>query len=516
MKGRKALLWARRLTQLSFLGLFFYLFRLTDYTGKDQIAAAVNIFFRWNPLVALSVTLAAKALLALFLPALLLAVLTLLLGRFFCGWVCPLGTLLDAAHKVIPPRGQGVGKGWVKVKYFLLLLISASSLFGLQLVGFFDPFALLLRGFTFAVDPVFNSSVTGIFDTLYKKGPSWVTSLSEPVYEFLKKGVLPYQQSIFSLSLVAFFFLLGIFLLERVQRRFWCKNLCPLGALLALLSRFSPLRRRPGKLCPSCGQCGKLCRFEAFQEDGRFVPERCNLCMECVAKCPQGMISYRLGVPSLQDRVDLSRRAFLGVGLTGVALPLVSRVGWGEKLPRPTLLRPPGALDERLFLQKCVRCGECMKVCIQNGLQPTLLEAGAEGMFTPRLVPRIGYCEYNCNLCGQVCPTGAIPKVPLSEKQRFQIGKSHFDKNRCLPYAKEVPCMVCEEHCPIYDKAIRFHEVNVSDGRGGTFPLRQPYVVEELCIGCGICENKCPLPGEAAIHVLSQRDLREAGNGKYD
>ena len=76
--------------------------------------------------------------------------------------------------------------------------------------------------------------------------------------------------------------------------------------------------------------------------------------------------------------------------------------------------------------------------------------------------------------------------------------------------------MVCEEHCPIYDKAIRFHEVTVSDGRGGTFPLRQPYVVEELCIGCGICENKCPLPGEAAIHVLSQRDLREAGNGKYD
>ncbi len=124
-------------------------------------------------------------------------------------------------------------------------------------------------------------------------------------------------------------------------------------------------------------------------------------------------------------------------------------------------------------------------------------------MFTPRLIPRLGYCEFSCTLCGQVCPTGAIRKLSIPEKEAFVIGTAIFDKGRCLPFADQSPCIVCEEHCPTHDKAIKFKEVTVTNREGNTVHLMQPYVIPELCIGCGICENKCPLPGHSAIRVFT-------------
>jgi formate hydrogenlyase subunit 6/NADH:ubiquinone oxidoreductase subunit I len=152
-----------------------------------------------------------------------------------------------------------------------------------------------------------------------------------------------------------------------------------------------------------------------------------------------------------------------------------------------------------------------MKVCIGNALHASWLEAGLEGLFTPRLIGRIGYCEYNCTLCGQVCPTGALQKMSKTEKQAIVIGRAHFDKNRCLPYASGIPCIVCEEHCPTPDKAIKFREVEVDNSRGERVKVRQPYVIDHLCIGCGICENKCPLNGAAAVLVTSAGESRHAG-----
>ncbi len=124
-------------------------------------------------------------------------------------------------------------------------------------------------------------------------------------------------------------------------------------------------------------------------------------------------------------------------------------------------MRPPGVRDEDDFLKKCVRCGECMKVCLKNALYPAAWQAGLDGIYTPLVIPRLGYCEYNCTLCGQVCPTGAIPNLAVEEKKRQVIGKAVFDKNHCLPFARRTDCIVCEEHCPIPDKAIRSREVRV-------------------------------------------------------
>ena len=176
------------------------------------------------------------------------------------------------------------------------------------------------------------------------------------------------------------------------------------------------------------------------------------------------------------------------------------------------LIRPPGALGEKEFLQRCVRCAECIQVCIGNALQPAFLQAGLDGMFSPMLVARTGYCEFNCTLCGQVCPTGAIGNLSMEEKWGLKIGHGWFDKNSCLPYAKAIPCMVCEEHCPTPEKAIRFREVTMVDDSRATVVVKQPYIVDGLCIGCGICENKCPLPGKAAIFVTSAGEHRNPEN----
>ena len=126
----------------------------------------------------------------------------------------------------------------------------------------------------------------------------------------------------------------------------------------------------------------------------------------------------------------------------------------------------------------------------------------------PVLIPRLGYCEYNCTLCGQVCPTGAIPRLSPEEKRKSVIGTAVFDRNLCLPYAKKVNCLVCEEHCPVPDKAIRFELVTDINYEGKRVVLKKPYVVDELCTGCGICENKCPLEGRSAIEVFSRRNRR--------
>ncbi len=493
----------RKLAQLLFLVLFLLLFRLTDYSGLDEIPYAVNIFFRWDPLVAATVLLSAKTFVALLLPSLCVIALTIVFGRIFCGWICPMGTLLDVAGKVISPQDQS-GNSLRGVKYILLIVMLVSSLFRLQLVGYLDPFSLLVRGMTLAVDPIFNLLVTGFFDPIYLHAPPWLSNLSEPVYSVLHKSVLPYKQSFFQLSTLSGSLLIAVFALEKLGKRFWCRNLCPLGAMLALFSKVSIYRRFPQRACRDCQHCAPSCRMNAFDGESRQLQhEECILCMDCVDECVNQPSRFSFSVPHTVKPVDASRRAFIGAGFAGIALPLLSKVDAAHNLPRPTLLRPPGAVAGNEFYSKCVRCGECMKVCIQNALQPSFLEGGYEGMFSPKLVPRLGYCELNCTLCGQVCPTGAIRRLTQPEKHAFVIGRAVFDPARCLPFADQSPCIVCEEHCPTHNKAIKFEELTVVNRKGEEVVLKQPYVIPELCIGCGICETKCPLPGQSAIRVLA-------------
>jgi ferredoxin len=167
------------------------------------------------------------------------------------------------------------------------------------------------------------------------------------------------------------------------------------------------------------------------------------------------------------------------------------------------LIRPPG-VTEADFLSLCVRCGDCFRICPTNALQPSLFEGGISGFWTPFLVPRIGYCDYTCNACGQICPVQAIPPLSLDEKRLAKIGSAYINQNLCIAWADDRDCIVCEEMCPLPEKAIRLQKRG--NGKQASAVL-VPVVNRELCIGCGICENKCPVVGQAAIQVRIPQDL---------
>jgi ferredoxin-type protein NapF len=218
--------------------------------------------------------------------------------------------------------------------------------------------------------------------------------------------------------------------------------------------------------------------------------------------------------PPKAAKLDLKRRSLLFGGVAGVGTVLLVRssaLGEGHTFS-PSLIRPPGSTAEDDFLAKCIRCGECMKVCPTNAIQPALLEGGMVGLWSPVLKMKLGYCDYECNLCAQVCPTQAIQRMPLEEKQKLKIGTAFFDRNRCLPYASARTCIVCEEHCPTPKKAIWFQEVQVMTPDGSMTTVKQPRVDLELCTGCGICENKCPIADQRGVYVTSVGESRNPNN----
>ena len=509
--GPGRLIFLRRISQLMFLGLFFVLFLHTDYHGTDTLDTAVNLLFRLDPFIAACVIFGVKSLIALLLPSLAVLFLTLILGRGFCGWFCPMGTLLDLWRKILPSgRARGNATYYPHLGLLILVFALVASACGLAVAGYVDPFSLLVRGMAQALYPALNSVTVGFFTFTYQRLPESVNAFTEPVYSLLQTWVLPSGQKYFHLAYLSVFLLLGVFLLESLQRRFFCRNICPLGAMLGFFSRRALLSASGGDSdCGRCRLCSSNCRMGAIDEERRIDMACCNVCYECVRKCPREIIRFDFSFAAQKHpSVSLSRRRFVGAALLGLALPSMKGVEALGKTPDHLLIRPPGALGEKEFLQRCVRCAECVQVCLGNALQPAFLQAGLDGIFSPMLVARTGYCEFNCTLCGQVCPTGAIRQLSMEEKRSLKIGHAWFDKNTCLPFAKAIPCMVCEEHCPTPEKAIRFKQETMSNAEGVMITIKQPYVVDELCIGCGICENKCPLPGKAAIYVTSAGEDR--------
>jgi ferredoxin len=327
----------------------------------------------------------------------------------------------------------------------------------------------------------------------------------------LRDHLLPFRDTFYPLAFISTLFFVFIISIERYETRNWCKNLCPLGTLLGLAGRFSPFRRLPDRMCGDCTACREICPT-SFDRD-ILKKEECILCMECVLKCKSRRAGFKWASIASGGRPFLpERRVLLGGLLSGFFLSRFFRFGNPEA--QAGLLRPPGVRDEGDFLKKCVRCGECMKVCLKNALYPALTQAGMEGIFTPMIIPRLGYCEYNCTLCGQVCPTGAIPDLSSDRKKLEVIGKAVLDRNQCLPFAKKVDCIVCEEHCPIPQKAIRFEEIKGPGMKDKKVPLKKPYVVDELCNGCGICEFVCPVEGKAGIRITAVKDRTPVGGGE--
>ncbi len=492
----------RQATQIVFFALFVFL--IFASLQKREAAAWADLFFRFNPLSALGAMLASRT----WIPRLALALVTvgatLVLGRVWCGWICPFGTLLEwVTFRRARKRAAALSPHLRTIKYFALAAILALAVLGNLTLLALDPIAIFTRTMTTVVLPALNYAVNSLEKTFYPV--SFLQPVIDGMEGVLRGPVLPVKQPAFAGTLAIAALFGGLLALNLLADRFWCRYLCPLGGLLGLLAKGSFLRPVIGPACNHCSKCALVCRPGAVAREGEsFVvqPSECTVCLDCLANCPQKAISFQRSLrPAPAHDYDLSRRQALGAMAAGAAGLLLLRSDLRLRLRNPLLIRPPGAQDEALFLSKCLRCSQCMKVCPTSGLQPARDEAGTEGAWTPVLLPRAGYCDYGCNACGQVCPSGAIPPLTLEEKRTTVIGRATVNRNRCLPWASAVPCIVCEEMCPRPDKAIRLEEAEVINSAGETITVQRPYVLRDLCIGCGICEQHCPLEGEAAIRV---------------
>ncbi|MGD0879333.1 MAG: 4Fe-4S dicluster domain-containing protein [Anaerolineales bacterium] len=505
-KGQVSGQWITFRKTVQYLALFAFFALFVWSTQGGGAGDLINIPMRLDPLLILANLLASRVFLAGSSLALIVLLLTLVFGRAWCGWLCPLGTILDLFPLDRGRKGRPApSDGWRRVKFDLVIVICVAALLGNLTLLFFDPLALLQRTLTVSLWPALDRIVTALEAALVN-----VPFLADPLSTFdgwIRPAVLPLQPVFYTAGLFYAAVFLGVILLNMLAARFWCRYLCPLGGGLGLLSKLAVFRRQVGTDCKGCTLCTDICPTGTIDpaKDYASDPSECTLCLDCLEVCPRGLTRF---VPafSLGKRMayDPGRRdVLLGVGATIAAVALFKTDSLAKR-QSAWLIRPPGVRETNSDLAaftKCTRCNECIRVCPTGGLQPSVFEAGLEGLGAPILVPRLGYCDYSCNACGQACPVQAIPPLSLDQKRQQVIGLAYINQNRCIPWSDHQPCLVCQEMCPVPQKAIQLEQANVWGPDGTQVAIQLPHVLRDLCIGCGICEYKCPVSGEAAIRV---------------
>lgn len=360
-------------------------------------------------------------------------------------------------------------------------------------IGLLDPIALTVRSMTTSVLPTVHKATEDVYTEPREYWQAWVVGL------------------IFVGFLVANWWI----------PRFFCRAVCPLGALLGVFSRFSLWRidRDPVR-CTDCDLCLKSCEGASDPHQDLRKSE-CFVCLNCIEDCPHDALSFRF-LPRKASEVTypaVGRRQLVLAGLFGLLFFPMARLSGGvRKNFNRGVIRPPGSVAEDEFLRRCIKCDQCIRVCPTNVLQPALFEAGVEGLWTPIMISKMGWCELNCTLCSQVCPTGAIREISIAEKLGVgpfegkgpvKTGTAFYNQGRCLPWAMDTSCVVCEEVCPVSPKAIFTRNVEVTDRWGATLQLKRPYIDPQKCIGCGICEHECPVKDDPAVYVTAIGESRD-------
>lgn len=499
----------RRITQILSLGLFSYLFFYVAwpyaavFSGtvlEDKAWLPPEVFLWLDPLVGLTTTVAARHWNVALLGLGGILLVSLLFPRGFCGYLCPLGTLLDGFDWLI---GQHIKRwrrqrrdGWVHLKYYLLTVVLGGALGGVLLSGYVAALPVLTRGLLFT---------GGRLQLGLGKGWSQVAPASGSMY----------------LSLVLF---AAVFLLGLLGKRFWCRYVCPSGAVFSLFSLLRVSERKVEAACVRCGKCLDVCPFDAIRPDYTTRTGDCTFCQTCGGACPAHAIQF---VPRWQQGkskepndpllvpCSLSRRGLLASSAAGVGAALGIQMG-----PQVPPLRPPGSVPEPEFLALCIRCGECFKVCPGPVLHPAGLESGVETLWTPVVVPTHAGCHQDCNFCTQVCPTHAIRPLSLPEKRKTAIGLAVIDTKTCLAHAGKRDCRLCFEEC----KAAGYHAIQMRQIqlKLGDIPpgvvseteleamgsIEAPFVDASVCIGCGLCEYRCHTAYTKQAHLLPASAIR--------
>ena len=544
----QGLVWARRASQAGFLGLFLYFLFQTAFRGsftssetRVRLPLPVEGFLLADPFVAAMTLLSTHTVYRGLLWSVGLLALTLVVGRVFCGWICPFGTLHHFFGWIFPSRyGRGnkrveSNKTYARqrVKYYLLYAFLAAGVTGSAVGGLFDPICIAVRAIGLAVIPAAQWIAGGVNAALGATGVRAFQVAADGGQDFLAGTVWQNKQFYYHQTWLVGSLLLAVLFMNRFIPRFWCRVLCPLGAFLGVFARFALFgMEKDHAKCTDCNLCLVHCQGADSPQGGvKWRQDECHMCMNCEAACPEDVIKFRF-LPSRRSTVtapDTGRRTALAATAAGAALLPVTRVADViDANYDHRVIRPPGSVEEKEFLERCIRCAECMKVCPNNALHPAFFESGVEGIWTPILIPRIGYCEHSCVLCGQVCPTGAIQKITEEQKlgvgqKAISIGTAFYDLGRCLPWSMATPCIVCEEFCPTSPKAIWVEEADVPRrlpmaGENGAPPkmetvhVQRPHVDPSLCIGCGACEKVCPVQDQPAVYVTSVGETRSKTN----
>jgi polyferredoxin len=541
--------WARRVSQAGFFALFMYFLFQTGFRGSFAARAdspvrlplPVEGFLLADPFVAAMTALSTHTVYRGLLWSIGLLAITMVFGRVFCGWICPFGTLHHFFGWLLPSRkGRGAARveankthTYQRAKYYLLYAFLVAGVAGSAIGGLFDPICIAVRSIGLGVIPGVQYLSHRALGAAQDVPVRAVQGAADHTQDWLAQTVWQSKQFYFHQTWFIVFLLIAVLFANRFIPRFWCRVLCPLGAFLGVFSRFAlfGMTKDHGK-CTDCNLCLVHCQGADSPQGGvKWRQDECHMCMNCENACPEDVIKFTF-LPNRRSTIvtpDTERRtALAAVGAGAMFLPAARVADSLDVNYHPKVIRPPGAVEERSFLERCIRCAECMKVCPNNALHPAFFEAGIEGLWTPILIARVGYCEYSCVLCGQVCPTGAIQKITEREKMGLgqppiKIGTAFYDTGRCLPWAMQTPCIVCEEFCPTSPKAIWVEEVDAEvrgqqPGPDGAPPpyktvhLQRPHVDPALCVGCGACEKVCPVQDQPAVYVTSVGETRSKTN----
>ncbi|MFH1717055.1 MAG: 4Fe-4S binding protein [Planctomycetota bacterium] len=506
----------RRISQsvclAGFLVLLFWVcwpYGSRDYGQAMRAREPIDaeIFLALDPLLSLSVAIAVRAWVwSLAWAAAIIAICTVM-PRGFCGYVCPLGTLLDIFDWALGRRVRFLRledkSRWAALRYYILAATLVAAVFGLLLSGFVAALPVVTRAMVFVVAPVQLGLLRG-----------WHQIPPMNAGHFI------------SIGLFVFILLLGF-----LQRRFWCRYLCPTGAVFSLANFLRLSDRKVEASCIDCGRCADICSFGAVKGDYETHALNCTFCQSCGGVCPKHSIKFvgrwdNVNLKASRDVGDdasLSRRGFLmgmagatAVGAAAPALVAARATRPDEYVP----VRPPGSVPEKQFLQLCIRCGECFKVCPNNVLQPIGLANGFESLWTPEVIADWAGCEPSCNNCGHVCPTGAIRALPMEEKRAARIALACVNEQTCLPHARREDCRMCFEECAAAGyHAIEFVRVGGRLDEQGA-PIEDsgylaPTVLADKCVGCGLCQTRC-----YSVNIKSKKLLEQsavtimAGSGR--
>jgi len=432
-------------------------------------------------------------------------ILTLLFGRVYCSTFCPLGTLQDIINFI--------SKRINKKKHFSYLQpynILRYSILVLTLISASAGFIILLN----LLDPYSNSGK--IFSLLIKPLLIWTNNFAASSLEKLNIyfiAPIEFRGIRFTGIIYPLIFLAVAGWLSFKYGRLFCNTICPVGTFLGFLSKFSFYKiSAESESCRGCRLCERACKSGCIEKTAKEIDfTRCIGCYNCFTVCPKDKVKFvrtrtKKFTAGTEPKIDNRKREFLKksalsvLGFAGINLAQIKITPQKEsKIPiyREHPVSPPGSISIEHFTDTCTACHLCISACPAQVLQPSFLEYGFLGIMQPVMDYSISYCNYDCIICTQVCPAGAILPLKLEKKKLTQLGKAKFVKENCVVYTENTDCGACSEHCPT--KAVRM--IEYIPEKNPWKKLHLPEVKDEYCLGCGACEHACPTKPYKAIYV---------------